>query len=374
MEEQPIKIFRWLYPASWLYGTGVYLRNKLFDWGWLQSKSFSVPVICIGNLVAGGTGKTPHTEYLIRLLSNCGWNVATLSRGYKRKSKGYVLADAQSSAQQIGDEPKQMKGKFPDIRVAVDKDRCHGIEKLLALENPPVDVILLDDAFQHRYVKAGLNILLTDYHRLLCDDALLPAGQLREPAENKQRAQVVIVTKCPDDLKPIDFNIITKKLHLYPYQKLFFSGFQYGQLYPAFPQKAQSGRFALNGTEQLLLVTGIASPVPLLKELKPKVEHLEHVTFRDHHHFTKNDLLMIRERFNRLKGSRRLIVTTEKDAARLKEHPLLPAELKPFIYALPVEIKILQRQQPIFNQTIIDYVRTNTRNSNFPERENAYTT
>lgn len=374
MEEQPIKIFRWLYPVSWLYGTGVYLRNKLFDWGWLQSKSFSVPVICIGNLVAGGTGKTPHTEYLIRLLSNCGWNVATLSRGYKRKSKGYVLADAQSSAQQIGDEPKQMKGKFPDIRVAVDKDRCHGIEKLLALENPPVDVILLDDAFQHRYVKAGLNILLTDYHRLLCDDALLPAGQLREPAENKQRAQVVIVTKCPDDLKPIDFNIITKKLHLYPYQKLFFSGFQYGQLYPAFPQKAQSGRFALNGTEQLLLVTGIASPVPLLKELKPKVEHLEHVAFRDHHHFTKNDLLMIRERFNRLKGSRRLIVTTEKDAARLKEHPLLPAELKPFIYALPVEIKILQRQQPIFNQTIIDYVRTNTRNSNFPERENAYTT
>ena len=222
MEEQPIKIFRWLYPASWLYGTGVYLRNKLFDWGWLQSKSFSVPVICIGNLVAGGTGKTPHTEYLIRLLSNCGWNVATLSRGYKRKSKGYVLADAQSSAQQIGDEPKQMKGNCPDIRVAVDKDRCHGIEKLLALENPPVDVILLDDAFQHRYVKAGLNILLTDYHRLLCDDALLPAGQLREPAENKQRAQVVIVTKCPDDLKPIDFNIITKKLHLYPYQKLFF--------------------------------------------------------------------------------------------------------------------------------------------------------
>ena len=374
MKEQPIKIFRWLYPLSWLYGTAVYLRNKLFDWRWLRSESFPVPVICIGNLVAGGTGKTPHTEYLIRLLRNQGWHVATLSRGYKRKTKDYVLADTQSKAQQIGDEPKQMKEKFPDIRVAVDKDRCHGIRELLKLKAPPVDVVLLDDAFQHRYVKAGLNILLTDYHRLLCDDALLPAGRLREPAENKQRAQVVIVTKCPDDLKPIDFNIITKKLHLYPYQKLFFSGFRYGRLHPAFTSKAAPGEYTLNGTEQVLLLTGIASPAPMLEELKPQVQHLEHVAFSDHHPFNKSDFLLIKGRFNRLKGSKRLIVTTEKDAARLKDHPLLPAELKPFIYILPVEIKILQNQQHIFNQTIIDYVRTNTRNCNLPEREDAYAT
>ena len=169
-------------------------------------------MICVGNIAVGGTGKTPHTEYLIKLLQNEGINVATLSRGYKRKSKGYILATAESSVQKIGDEPYQIKSKFPDIRVAVDENRCHGIEQLLTLKNPAVDAVLLDDAFQHRHVKAGMNILLTDYHRLLCDDALLPAGRLREPACGKNRAQIVIVTKCPDDIKPIDFNIITLSL------------------------------------------------------------------------------------------------------------------------------------------------------------------
>ena len=217
MRDASVKIHHWLYPLSWLYGIGVCLRNKLFDWGWLRSKSFDIPVICVGNLAVGGTGKTPHTEYLIRLLQNEGINVAALSRGYKRKSKGYILATAESSAGKIGDEPYQIKSKFPDIRVAVDEDRCHGIEQLLKLKNPAVDAVLLDDAFQHRRVKAGLNILLTDFHRLLCDDVLLPAGRLREPAGGKNRAQIVIVTKCPDNIKPIDFNIITKRLHLYPY-------------------------------------------------------------------------------------------------------------------------------------------------------------
>ena len=171
MEENFIKIYHWLYPLSWLYGIGVCLRNKLFDWGWLRSKSFDVPVICVGNLAVGGTGKTPHTEYLIKLLQKNGVNVATLSRGYKRKSRGYVLADDKSNVRQIGDEPYQIKNKFPNARVAVDENRCHGIEQLLKLENPTVEAIILDDAFQHRHVKAGLNILLTDFHRLLCDDA-----------------------------------------------------------------------------------------------------------------------------------------------------------------------------------------------------------
>ena len=217
MKDASVKIHHWLYPLSWLYGTGVCLRNKLFDWGWLRSRSFDAPVICVGNIAVGGTGKTPHTEYLIKLLQNEGINVATLSRGYKRKSKGYILATAESSVQKIGDEPYQIKSKFPDIRVAVDENRCHGIEQLLTLKSPAVDAVLLDDAFQHRHVKAGMNILLTDYHRLLCDDALLPAGRLREPACGKNRAQIVIVTKCPDDIKPIDFNIITKRLNLYTY-------------------------------------------------------------------------------------------------------------------------------------------------------------
>ena len=205
MEERTTQIDYKLLPLSWLYRMGTDIRNKLFDWGWLQSKSFDLPVICIGNLSVGGTGKTPHTEYLIKLLQNEGFHPATLSRGYKRRTKGYLLASPKSTAQQIGDEPCQMKQKFPDIQVAVDENRCHGIEQLLKLQSPPVDVILLDDAFQHRHVKAGLNILLTDYHRLFCDDTLLPAGRLRESADGKSRAQIVIVTKCPEDIKFLYF-------------------------------------------------------------------------------------------------------------------------------------------------------------------------
>ena len=375
MTEQHVQINSWLYPLSWLYGMGVGLRNKLFDWGWLRSESFDIPVICVGNLVAGGTGKTPHTEYLIRLLTRQQLNVATLSRGYKRQTTGYLLADAQSNARQIGDEPCQMKSKFPGIRVAVDEDRREGIRQLLRLDHPPVDVVLLDDAFQHRHVKAGLNILLTDYHRLLCDDALLPAGRLREPAENKQRAQVVIVTKCPDDLKPIDFNIITKKLHLYPYQKLFFSGLRYGEPLPVFPDQTRTdSRTGLpDGSEHVLLVTGIAAPLPLLDELKRRTPHVEPLFFGDHHNFSKRDLAQIEERFHALKGTRKRIITTEKDAARLRSHPHLPDALKPHLYMLPVDIQILQNQQLIFNQTIIDYVRKNPRNGCLPEGEDAYT-
>lgn len=227
MDEHFIKIHKWLYPASWLYGAAVMMRNKLFDWEVLQSKSFDIPIISVGNLAVGGTGKTPHTEYLIKSLCN-QYNVAVLSRGYKRHTKGYVLATPESTARSIGDEPYQMHQKFPSVTVAVDEKRCHGIEKLLALQKPSIDVILLDDAFQHRYVKPGLSILLTDYHRLFCDDTLLPAGRLREPISGKNRAQIVIVTKCPQDIKPIDYNIITKRLNLYPYQQLFFSSFRYG--------------------------------------------------------------------------------------------------------------------------------------------------
>lgn len=370
----PGKIYHWLYPLSWFYGIGVSLRNKLFDWGWLRSKSFDVPVICVGNLAVGGTGKTPHTEYLIKLLQKTGLQVATLSRGYKRKSKGYVLADAKSDVGQIGDEPYQIKSKFPNIRVAVDEDRCHGIEQLLTLKNPAVNAILLDDAFQHRYVKAGMNILLTDFHRLLCDDALLPAGRLREPASGKNRANIVIVTKCPGDIKPIDFNIIAKRLHLYPYQQLYFSRFRYGMLKPLFPGKTDKRKAlsALNGNEQILLVTGIASPAPLVKEIESYTSHVKLLAFDDHHNFIPKDLQLIKEQFLQLEESTRLIITTEKDATRLKSHPALDETLKPYIYVLPIEIEFLQNQKQIFDQNIIDYVRANSRNSSLPERKNAH--
>ena len=374
MEESFIKIHKWLYPLSFLYGAGVALRNKLFDWGYLRSKSFDVPVICIGNIAVGGTGKTPHTEYLIKLLHR-EYQVAVLSRGYKRRTKGYILSTPESNVRSIGDEPFQIKSKFPDIRVAVDEDRCHGIEQLCTLDNPPVEVVLLDDAFQHRYVKAGFNILLTDYHRLFCDDALLPAGRLRESIQGKNRAQIVIVTKCPPDIKPIDFNIIAKRLNLFPYQMLFFSSFRYGNLQPVFPEvagKAEQKLSSLQTDTQVLLLTGIASPVTIIQELERYTSHIDLLSFDDHHHFNQHDMQLIKQRFDKLKGEQRLIITTEKDATRLVHHPILDAELKRHIYALPIEVEILQNQQDNFNQHIIGYVRENTRNSSFPKRKDAY--
>lgn len=368
MKDSSIRINYGLLPLSWLYRLGVDLRNKLFDWGWLRSKSFDVPVVCIGNLSVGGTGKTPHTEYLIRLLQKEGLKVATLSRGYKRHSKGYLLATTKTPAKELGDEPYQMKNKFPEVLVAVDEDRCHGIEQLLQLSTPP-DVILLDDAFQHRYVEAGLNILLTDYHHLFCDDTLLPAGRLREPASGKGRAQIVVVTKCPEDIKPIDYNIIAKRLQLYPYQQLYFSTFRYGMMMPLFPEKANVHRMQsrLSGNEQVLLLTGIASPEPLMEEVKAYTPHVHLMDFGDHHDFDAKDLQQVRERFMKLEEWQRLIITTEKDAARLKHHPDLSEDLKPYIYVLPIEIEILQNQQHLFNQNIISYVRSHPRNSSLPE-------
>ena len=270
-----------------------------------------------------------------------------------------------------------MHQKFPSVTVAVDEKRCHGIEKLLALQKPSIDVILLDDAFQHRYVKPGLSILLTDYHRLFCDDTLLPAGRLREPISGKNRAQIVIVTKCPQDIKPIDYNIITKRLNLYPYQQLFFSSFRYGNLQPVFPTMSpdtnanstnhEVALSSLTNTD-ILLMTGIASPAPILERLEGCTKQIDLLSFDDHHNFTHRDIQLIKERFHKLKGEHRLIITTEKDATRLINHPALDKELKPFIYALPIEIEILQNQQDKFNQHIIDYVRENTRNRSLSER------
>ncbi len=391
MTEGNIKIHRWLYPITWLYGLVVGLRNKLFDRGWLRSKSFDVPILCVGNLAVGGTGKTPHTEYLIKILHQQGLHVATLSRGYKRKTKGYLLADERSDAHQVGDEPMQMKEKYPFVRVAVDEKRCHGIEQLLKLEQPPVDVILLDDAFQHRYVKAGMNILLTDYHRLLCDDALLPAGRLREPASGKHRAQIIIVTKCPDDIKPIEFNIISKRLKPYPYQQLYFSRLQYGTLRPLFlgeKERKEEGEKEISlvdssttslstpslPTTDVLLVTGIASPTPLLEEVKRRARHVRLLAFDDHHDFTASDMQLISREFEQLPSGERLIITTEKDAVRLKVHPALDEALRPHIHVLPIEVAFLQNQQTTFNQNIIDYVRKNPRNRNLSEGKDAHST
>lgn len=352
----------WLLPFAWLYGMGVGLRNKLFDWGILQSKSFCIPVVCVGNLSVGGTGKTPHTEYLIRLLQNEGLHIATLSRGYKRKTKGFLLATETSSAHDIGDEPYQMKQKFPDVRVAVDEDRCHGIEQLLKLTSPAIDVIILDDAYQHRYVKAGYNILLTDFHRPFHQDALMPAGRLRESSSGKRRADAVIVTKCPDNISSADYKKISDGLQLCAHQHLYFSTFRYSELRPLFAENS----ITTLSDKEVLLVTGIANPTPLLKQVQAEAGKVDLLAFPDHHDFDEKDMQLIEKRFMQLSQAKRIIVTTEKDAARLKSHPMLSNQLKPHTYVLPIEIAILQEKQRSFNQNIIDYVRKNSRNSHLP--------
>lgn len=358
MKNKPVKIQTWLYPFSLLYGAGIYLRNKFFDWGWLPTHHFDLPIISIGNLTAGGTGKTPHTEYLINLLQS-RYRTAVLSRGYKRRSKGFILAGKETPSQLIGDEPFQMKRRFPNIYVAVDKDRVHGIRKLLKqTRTSPPRIILLDDAFQHRYVHAGLHILLTDYNRLIYQDTLLPAGRLREPVQSKNRAHIIIVTKCPSEMTPMEYRIITKRLNLYPYQKLYFSQFKYQELQPVFSGLTPESSLVpkLNKKTHVLLLSGIASPASLINHIKPQAASLATLTFNDHHFYKKEDLDRLKNCFASL-SSPKIIVTTEKDAARLLSHPQLDNSLKAFMYVLPIEVEILQNRQELFNTQIIEYIQ-----------------
>lgn len=367
MSKDLIKINKWLYPAAWIYGAGVWLRNKLFDWGYYKERSFNLPVICIGNLTVGGTGKTPHTEYLIRLLQK-SYQVAVLSRGYKRKSTGFVLAKEDTPVHQIGDEPYQMKQKYPNIHMAVDADRCHGIEQLCKESIASgTDVILLDDAFQHRHVKAGVNILLVDYNRMITEDALLPAGRMREPISGKERAHVVIITKCPKDMKQIEYGLLKKRMDLYAFQQLFYTTLDYGKLRPLFNGGKAYPMQHIHPAVHILLVTGIASPQVLEDDLSVINHNIHTLVFSDHHDFTDEDMLEIEIQFHRLPENKRMIITTEKDAVRMVSHPQLPETIKPYIYVLPIEIVFLQDQQALFNKYILDYVRKNSRNSRISE-------
>ena len=335
------------------------IRNKLFDWKFLPSEEFDIPVISVGNLTAGGTGKTPHTEYLINLLKE-KFKVALLSRGYKRKSSGYQLATSNSTAQQIGDEPFQIKSKHPDIYVSVDTNRRHGIHKLCEEEaSKDVEVILLDDAFQHRYVTPGINIVLMDYNRPIYEDAIIPSGMLREPASSLHRAHIIIVTKCPKDIKPIDFRIVTKHLYLRPYQRLYFNTFKYGDM-QSFATARRKALDSLSLETHILLVTGIASATPLVEKLREHTDHIIHMEYADHHNFTAAELRAIGKTYSRIESTDKLIVTTEKDAARLRDLPL-DEVISNNLYVLPIEVQFLQDQQNLFDNHIIDYVSKNSR-------------
>lgn len=376
MEGDLIHINEWLRPLSWFYEAGVWVRNFMFDNNILKETSFPTPVISVGNLTVGGTGKTPHTELLIQMLTQSGLDnpVAVLSRGYKRKSRGFVLANADTPVRDIGDEPWQMKQKFPETTVAVDANRRRGIAQLidrLSDASGQKPVILLDDAFQHRYVKPCLNILLTDYHRLITDDKMLPAGRLREPVTSKDRAHIVIVTKCPDNLKPMDYRVIQKALDLKPYQHLFFSTFRYGTLRPLFG-KAESRRTVGAQSSQhdviikpeeitpethVILLTGIASPQQMLLDLQQRTRHITPLSFSDHHDFTASDAQKIEKTFTAMQGSKRLIVTTEKDASRLVLLDGLSPIVRRHIYVQPIKVEILQDKEAELATLIQEAIR-----------------
>ena len=362
MEGDFIKINKWLLPLSWFYGLAVKARNLMFNIGVLKSRAFDVPVISVGNITVGGTGKTPHVEYLIGLLHNL-CHVAVLSRGYKRKSKGFVKATTDTAMSEIGDEPYQMKQKFPAVTVAVDNSRCHGIDELMSDQQQQPDVILLDDAFQHRYVKPGINILLVDYHRLIIYDELLPAGRLREPLSGKDRADIVIVTKCPKDLKPMGYRVITKAMNLYPFQQLFFTTLEYGELKPVFahavPPVATLSQ--LKGYH-ILLLTGIASPEQLMHDLAPTTPDITPLTFPDHHEFNEKDVQLINDTFGAL-PSPRIIITTEKDATRLQATEGLSNLVRANLFIIPINVCFMLEQGNTFNSYIINYVHKNSRNS-----------
>lgn len=361
-----IKINEWLLPLSWIYGAVVSFRNWLFDVGLKRSKAFDTPVISVGNITVGGSGKTPHVEYLIRLLQD-KVHVAVLSRGYKRKTRGYLLAEEDTTMPEIGDEPFQMHRKFPHVHVAVDAKRVRGIERLQDDEaTKDTDVILLDDAFQHRYVKPGINILLVDYHRMIIRDKMLPAGRLREPLSGKNRADIVIVTKCPKDLLPMEFRVLTKQMNLYPFQKLFFTCIDYDDPVGVFTEKS----ITLDSLKDkhVLLLTGIASPKQMEHDLQPMVATLKCLAFGDHHQFKEKDVEHINETFAELPEPR-CIITTEKDATRLREVDSLTEDVRAHVYSLPIKVHFMLEQEDNFNEKIISYVHKNSRNSILVKRK-----
>jgi len=349
-----------LYPFSLLYGLVVGIRNILFDCKILKSIQFNIPVISVGNITVGGTGKTPHVEYLINLLKEKR-NIAVLSRGYKRKTKGFQIADNQSTCADIGDEPKQMKQKFSKITVAVDANRVNGLNRLI---KKGVDTVILDDAFQHRYVKPGLSILLIDYNRDINKDYLLPYGRLRESIKAKDRADIIIVSKTPEELKPIDRRLIKKNLKPRPYQELYFTGLKYEKLIPVLSDTVSMPMDWGLSTNiySVVLVTGIARAGQLVSHIKKFSNNVHHLNYSDHANYTSKRINKIINTFNNIKNNKKIIITTEKDAVKIRELKITDMILKQNMFYLPVEVYFISEEQEFRNQ-IIRYVGENKRNS-----------
>jgi tetraacyldisaccharide 4'-kinase len=350
-----------LFPLSILYGIVVFVRNKLFDFQILQSKEFHIPVISVGNITVGGTGKTPHIEYLIEMLSP-DYKVAVLSRGYKRKSKGYLLANENTPVSFIGDEPWQLKEKFPNIFVAVDSKRVRGIKRLLQ-DIPDLDLILLDDAYQHRYVKPGINILLVDYNRPILKDYMLPYGLLRESASERYRADMIVFSKSPASISPIDKRVLLNNMELAANQTAYFTCIDYHEPQPLIAESSSITFEQISkGDYGIVLVAGIANPKPLIEKLEKHSTNVRKLIYPDHHFFTHDDLKKMQDELQSLPCENKIIVTTEKDVARLKEFAsiIVGADLW---YYIPIKINFHPGEAELFNKHILHYVKNNNRNS-----------
>lgn len=343
-------------PLSWLYGLVVGIRNTMFNVGLLKSTKFDIPVIVVGNITAGGTGKTPVTEYLVKLLSE-KFRTAVVSRGYKRKTSGYILSTEKSTPDQIGDEPYQIKRKYPNVVLAVDEKRVRAIQKLSDEGTNRPEVFVLDDAYQHRYVTPDIPILLVDYNNKIYEDRLLPLGKLREPLKAKDKASIVIVTKCPKDITPMELRVITMNLALYPYQTLFFSYMVYGELQPVFPNAKKLTAEQLKESTALSL-TGIASPTTFEEHVRSLTAGIKTINFADHHKLTLKDYNKVSEMFAEIESSKKIILTTEKDAVKMMNDEAFPSALKEFIYYIPMNIKFIKDEES-FNNLIINFVTKN---------------
>lgn len=348
-----------LWPFAIIYGFVTFIRNMLFDLNILKERKFQIPIISVGNITAGGTGKTPHIEYLAGILKE-EFNIAVLSRGYKRETRNFRIVTEQSDYKETGDEPLQIKKKYPRIKVAVDRKRVNGVNKLLSAFSD-LEVILLDDAFQHRYIKPGLSILLIDYSKPLKNDLILPAGRLREYISGRKRADIIIVTKCPVDIKQEEKTKFEKDLILSPPQEIFFSKINYGDLLPVFRKNKQ--KLSLDQCKKenynLLLVTGIANPKPLKDHLKFHFVKISEIRFPDHHSFTEKDVSNILNDFEKLPGKNNIILTTEKDAIRMQKFSNIADHFKNIIYYIPVSVELESNKSSQFKKLIKDYVTEN---------------
>lgn len=343
-------------PLSWLYGMVVHIRHKLFDLKILRSEEFDIPVVCIGNLTVGGTGKTPVAELLIERFSE-HYRVGVLSRGYRRKTKGFVLSTPTSSARTIGDEPRQMKLKYPSVPVAVCEKRAEGI-RLLRKAHPEIELIILDDAFQHRYVEPWVNILLMDYNNPVYRDRLLPWGRLRDTRNQIHRANFVLVTKCPDDLNPLDMRIVINSLGLFPYQSLYFTRMRQGEITPLFADRAIG---KVREGDPVIAMSGIANPVPLLENLRKRFDVVAELTFDDHHTYRLSDMRRLEALFAAYPDA--VVLTTEKDAVKLTNRKKVPEAVQQRLYYVPIHVSFVADSESEFLRQLELYVRTNQKYS-----------